>query len=91
MRLVDITFRNCNENSAQNFNRVQIGHLTVWFSYETIVAFRTPQTGLVATENVWGPTTGKHLNWICDKRQRIPREEFLDKLNSIKINFSMGD
>ena len=34
-----------------------------YFSYRTLVAFRGPQ-GLIVRENVWGPTTGKHLNWI---------------------------
>lgn len=43
---------------------VQIGDVTIWFSYATPVAFSTPQIGLVVRENVWGPTTGRHLNAI---------------------------
>ncbi len=35
-----------------------------YFSYRTCVAFRTPDTGLIVRQNDWGPTTGKHLNWI---------------------------
>lgn len=35
-----------------------------YYSYRTLVAFRTPDAGLVVRENNWGPTTGKHLNWI---------------------------
>lgn len=85
--LSEVLFRNENQNSAKNFNKVNIGYIALWFSYETIVAFRTPQTGLVVCENVWGTTTGKHLNWIDDDKSiRVPREEFLDKLNSIVLN-----
>lgn len=87
--LGDISFSNCNQNSAQNFNRVDLGVATLWFSYETIVAFCTPQTGMCVTENVWGPTTGKHLNWISDKENRLPRQEYLDKLNSIKLSIEL--
>lgn len=88
--LNNISFSNCNENSARNFNKIQIGGLvTLWFSYETIVAFRTAETGFCVTENIWGPTTGKHLNWISDKSDRLPREEFLDKLNSINLKIEL--
>jgi hypothetical protein len=42
---------------------ISLGNLTVWFSYDTIVAFMDGH-GKVVSENVWGPTTGKHLNEI---------------------------
>ena len=53
----------------------------VYFSYRTPVAFRTPSTGLVVSENCWSVTTGKHLNWIDGgsrdaKRERVSRDEF---------------
>ena len=49
-----------------------------YFSYRTLVAFRRPSTGLVVRENVWGPTTGKHLNWIDGgrKKERLTHEQF---------------
>lgn len=87
--LEDIQFRNENQNSAQNFNSVIIGNVELYFSYSTIVAFRTPFTGLVVSENVWSNTTGKHLNWLCDKDDRVPRQEFLDKLRSIKLDINL--
>lgn len=37
--------------------------VTVWFSYQTAVAFRTAE-GRVVHANHWSRTTGKHLNWI---------------------------
>ena len=52
--------------------------LTVWFSYKTPVAFYSHATGKVVRENDWGPTTGKHLNWIDggDKKSRVSSEKF---------------
>ena len=48
-----------------------------YFSYTTLIAFYTPKSGLVIRDNVWGPTTGKHLNWINeDKTIRKTSEEF---------------
>lgn len=53
---------------------------TFYFSCKTLVAFRTAKTGLVCLKNYWGPTTGKHLNWIQpDHSKRIKQAEF-DKL-----------
>ena len=47
-----------------------------YFSYQTLVAFRAKgQT--VCRENVWGPTTGKHLNAIePDHSKRVNADEF---------------
>ena len=52
----------------------------MYFSYETVVAF-TDKGDFYVSENCWGPTTGKHLNWIdTDKKFRLPRGEFEKKL-----------
>lgn len=51
--------------------------ITLWYSYKTIVAYSDNQDGLTVCENVWGTTTGKHLNWINDdKRSRIKSDKF---------------
>lgn len=42
--------------------RVTVGSLVLVFSYSTVVAFYHPETGWVASVNVWSATTGKHLN-----------------------------
>lgn len=57
---------------------VDLGHAVLWFSYETCVAFCTPREGLVVRENTWGPTTGRHLNWIDggDKKNRVDSKTF---------------
>lgn len=44
-----------------NFSRVTVGELVLHFSYETVIAFHHPSTGLAVSENLWGPTTGKHI------------------------------
>lgn len=49
-----------------------------YFSYKTLVAFETSNGDLYVRKNVWGPTTGKHLNWIDggDKKARMSKEDF---------------
>ncbi len=72
-----------------NKNKVMIGNLTLWFSYETIVAFSHPSTGFVCRQNDWSTTTGKLLNEICPKKEnRIPGDDFKGKLNELleKLN-----
>ncbi len=56
---------------------VTVGGLDVYFSYRTPVAFRA-RGRLVVSENRWGPTMGKHLNWIDggNKTGRTPRADF---------------
>jgi hypothetical protein len=56
-----------------NYSWVTIGDLTLAFSYETVIGFHTSPGGWQTRQNVWGPTTGKHLNWL-----RVPKDERLD-------------
>lgn len=49
----------------------------LYFSYQTLVAFKVPNYQLVSIENCWGPTTGKHLNWIGEpKDARLSSDDF---------------
>ena len=71
------------EYSSGNYGvhalRVDIGGtLSLWYSYETCIAFRSPGHGKVVRRNDWGSTTGKHLNAIDggDKKSRVPSERF---------------
>ncbi len=70
-----------------NFARVTIGGLTLWFSYETCIGFKVGINRPVASENVWGPTTGRHLNEFSSKDDRIPRDAFEEKLNEVLSNY----
>lgn len=56
--------------------------LTLYFSYETIIAFRFNGQTFCST-NDWSKTTGKYLDEIePDKANRIPHSELLNKLNN---------
>jgi len=71
-------------NYGVNALCVEIGNLELFFSYKTVVAYRTIEDGVVICENVWGTTTGKHLNWICrDKSRRLPYAEFEKRLSKL--------
>ena len=65
-------------NYGVNALKFTLGPLTVWFSYKTPVAFRVAGGPLIVSENCWGPTTGKHLNWIDngDWDSRLARPDF---------------
>jgi hypothetical protein len=70
---------------AANFTRVQVGKTTVWFSYETIVAYQDGDNAIVVRRNDWSTTTGKHLNYIdggsdAAKKQRPASGEFERRL-----------
>ena len=65
-----------------NTNRVDIGPLRLYFSYETCVAFHLDGQELQVCENIWSKTTGKLLNSLADKQGRLPRAEFLERLNA---------
>jgi hypothetical protein len=65
------------DNYGAHTLRVELPGITLYFSYHTVIAFRGRTYGLRVSENLWGPTTGKHLNWISDdKSRRVSREEF---------------
>lgn len=60
---------------------VEIGMLRLYFSYDSVIAFKSPKHGIVVSKNVWGTTTGKRLNWIeDDHKQRVPHYQFEDLL-----------
>lgn len=44
-----------------NYTVVTVGAVTIHYSYRTPVVFRAPSAGMVARNNVWGPTTGRHI------------------------------
>lgn len=72
----------------ENFSRVEVGPLTIWFSYSTPIAYNLPGEGTVVRRNEWGPTTGRHMNEIdggsADRRAaRIDGAEFVARLDRI--------
>lgn len=64
-------------NYGINALRLDVGPLTVWFSYKTPVAFHAPGCPRVVRHNAWGPTTGRHLKAIDGGRgERVDDETF---------------
>lgn len=73
--------RYSSENYGVNTLMVDLGSIRLYYSYKTIVAFWTADTGLVTSKNVWTVTTGKHINWIQpDKSKRIFNDDFQGQL-----------
>jgi hypothetical protein len=78
-----VSIHNYSEDNYSSSNygahtiEVDIGSMQFYFSYRTIVAFED-ENGLHVRKNSWGPTTGKHLNWIDngDKKSRLSGEDF---------------
>ena len=71
---------------------VSVGNLTLNFSYNTVIAFNSPFSGFVISENVWSMTTGRHLNEIHpDKSLRIPNKEFMQKLAETLKHYGLSD
>jgi len=67
---------------------ISIGKITIWFSYDTVVAFREDGHKERVRENDWSTTTGKHINWIDggsnhSKKERLPSDEFEAELNKL--------
>ena len=70
-----------NQNSAKNAPLLTINGVRFYFSYETVVAVAFEGNTHVI-ENHWGPTTGKHLNWIDGGNKK-------DRLNSNLFNINL--
>ena len=72
------------ERPSPNLTIVRVMGATFYFSYETCVAFDTPDGEQVVSENVWSQTTGEHLNWINPvKEKRVPHEEFARRYRAL--------
>lgn len=65
-------------SQSQNCLVFTAGKVTVWFSYQTPVAFQVVGYPKIVHQNDWGTTTGKHLNMIDGgaKEKRVDSETF---------------
>ena len=86
------TYGNYSHNTSESYKKRHASQwkddlgIVYYKSYQTIVAFKAPGHQLVVKENYWGPTTGKHLNWIDggDKNSRYDTEGFNKCLEIVK-------
>ena len=78
-------YSNYGQYASSNYGahtlRFDLGKVTVWFSYSTVVAFRVDGHDRVVHQNDWSTTTGKHLKWIDGgsaqaKKARVDDETF---------------
>jgi hypothetical protein len=62
------TISSYGQYSSSNYGahclRLDFGPITVWYSYDTPVAFHIDGQNRVVRKNDWNRTTGKHLRWI---------------------------
>ena len=64
-----------------NFSIVTLGARSVAFSYDTPIGFKLyPYHRWTTRVNDWGPTTGKHLNYLNDDTDRLDSDEFESRL-----------
>lgn len=87
--ILEVKKWNYGEYSSSNYGAnsiaIQLGSRIIYYSYDTVVAFSGYNSNgdyfNCISENCWGATTGKHLNFInSDKSKRLSRSEFEKKL-----------
>ena len=89
--MLNIGFQTYGEYASKNSSAKALqfftSRATFWFSYKTLVAFKYLGEEIVVHENIWGATTGKHLNWIDggNKIDRVDNETFKMLLNSAEF------
>jgi hypothetical protein len=62
--------------------RVQIGSMSVYYTFRSPIAYRTPDEGLVVSEHDFGSATDSHLDIIkaTGSFTTLPRESFVEQL-----------
>jgi hypothetical protein len=74
------------ENYGVHSMGISFGGLTLYYSYDTIIGFCLNHREWFC-ENIWGRTTGKHLNVLCSKERRIKHEVFIKMLKEVLKDF----
>jgi len=72
------------QSGKQSAYTVDIGDTTLFFSYETLVGVWSPRQH-ARIENVWGPTTGKHINAFGLKDSPVVEPEELAQIAKKEI------
>jgi len=80
--------------TTSTFTKVEMKHIDLYFSYDTLIAFCYDHANLGETwcvmNNYWGSTTGRHLNQIdggsdAAKARRVTRSEFANRLGELNL------
>jgi hypothetical protein len=68
------------------FDIVNVNEHRFYLSHGNCVAFETPEGERVISQNIWGNSTGMHINWLNrDKKIRIPRDHFEHILEELEV------
>lgn len=69
---------------GKNCIAIEIGKLTVYFSYRTPIAFRRKAGPKQVCENVWGDVTEKHMAFVeaGSQKNRICKHDFEKKFKT---------
>lgn len=66
---------------GSNMTELQIGDLTVLFSYKTPVAYENENGKCFRTSHSWSNTTSKHINkWLNGRQAENVDQDILDGL-----------
>jgi len=86
-----IEFKSPERNTKAH--RICVCDVYIYFSYDTAVACNPPYAPSFQRENVWGPTTGRHLNeWGFNRPgiAKLDEDEFERRLTLAIFN-AMAD
>lgn len=68
---------------GSNCNEVEIGDVTILFSYRTPVAAQTADGFYVRTDKHWSVTTSRHINkWLSGARCEVKPQSYFDGLTA---------
>ncbi len=68
-------------HNSGSLTEVNIGLMTLWFSYGSVIGFRYAGESVVVTSQSYSNTTSKHQNLIDpEKRYRISPSDFSERL-----------
>lgn len=63
-----------------NFHLLSLTNVDVYYSYETPIAFIDDNNLTLISNNEWGVTTGKHINYVkrnTEEYKQIPHNELI--------------
>ena len=84
-------FSMSNLGRGNNGKHIEIGNIEIFVSYSTVIAYRTPNEGLVARENDWSTTTGQHMNAVPGntKEDRISGPDFEERFSKMLEDYGL--
>lgn len=78
------------DNYGAHSTAIDIGNLTLYFSYDTVIAYQD-KADFHICKNIWGTTTGRHMNRLSrDKSEREDPEVFGKGLDEVLRRYGFG-